>query len=54
MNVLAALYGLCDSVSAKQIALRIATDKSLGDVQPGFMAYLLETVLRYGLFENTV
>ncbi len=52
VNVLAALYGLCDSVSAKQIALRIATDKSLGDVQPGFMAYLLETVLRYGLFEK--
>lgn len=52
VNILASLYGLCDSVSSKQIALRAASDKSLGDVQPAFAAYLLETVWQYGLFEK--
>lgn len=47
-----ALYGLCDSSLAKQLAIRALSDKALCDVSPAFTGNLLELSLRLGLFEK--
>lgn len=52
VNALAVLFGLADGKDAKTIAVRVASDKTLGDVQPYFMHYVLDVVYKYGLFEK--
>lgn len=47
-----ALYGLCDSSLAKQLAIRALSDKALCDASPAFTGNLLELSLRLGLFEK--
>lgn len=47
-----ALYGLCDSSFAKQLAIRALSDKALCDVSPAFAGNLIELSLRLGLFEK--
>lgn len=49
-NILAALFGLCDSDTAKRILRTVAGDETLGVIQPYFMHYLLDAVYKYNLF----
>ena len=48
-NILAACFGVCDTVRARTILHRVMTDETLGDCQPYFMHFLLEAIYRSGL-----
>ena len=50
-NILAACYGICDDVTARELVHRIMADEIEGDCQPYFTHYLLEAVYRLGLRE---
>lgn len=51
-NALAVLFGLCEGKRAERIAERVASDKTLGDIQPYYMHFILDVVYKYGLFEK--
>ncbi len=48
-NILAAYFGIFDKEESADLLVRILSDNSLGEVQPYFMHFLLEAVLRNGL-----
>ncbi|MBQ2973905.1 MAG: hypothetical protein IJE19_06080 [Clostridia bacterium] len=51
-NILAPLYGLCDTELSVDILERIIFDDMLQDIQPYFMHYLLNAVRKYNLFDK--
>ena len=50
VNILAALYGLCEDISEAELMERVITDDELIDVQPYFMHFELEALYKSGLF----
>lgn len=51
-NTLSVLYGLCDGEKAADVMRRVATDKTLIDVQPYFMHFVLCALRKVGLFDE--
>ena len=48
-NILAAYFGVCDDVTARNLVRKIMSDEIEGDYQPYFAHYLLEAVYRLDL-----
>lgn len=48
-NILAAYFGICDSVVAKKLIKKIMTGECPGEYQPYFAHYLLEAIYKNGL-----
>lgn len=52
VNILAVLFGMCEGKRAEALAERVASDKTLGDIQPYYMHWLLDAVREYRLFDK--
>lgn len=48
-NILCALYGLCDSETARRLIRKVVSDRKWGAIQPYFAHFLLEAVDRLDL-----
>lgn len=51
-NVLAVLYGICEGEEAVRIMERILGDMEMTNPQPYFMHFVLEAIVKAGLFEK--